>query len=132
MDRDVMSYMLGKGEDINTKLDISAKPLTIYTSGPVKMGMNEQLDMPIPLGNDASNPTKIPVGITIDNANVMAGTVRRVNRYELRIPEYFTLPKCTRDAVLIGSDPDVPHYSIYSFPNTQFRDLSFLTVACNK
>lgn len=135
MDRDFVNSIRQGGEDINSKFDISPKPKTIYTNGPVMLGINENLLMPITLSTNLSNTNRIPVGMTIENKQATAttkGTIKNVNTFQLRVPKLFYLEQCTKTASNPVTDPNSQDYDVYTFTNVNpYLTQSYLSVSCN-
>jgi len=136
IDRNYLVYLRTSGENPVIKLGIPQKTKTIYTSGPVMIGMDDALEMPFAISSESNN--YLPLGMTIDDkpsVNGAKGEVVRVHNYTLRMPNYFTVNKCTAPVEpTIVNDELVPGYKIYTFKNTnQNLNLSgsFMTLNCN-
>ncbi len=135
MDRDFLNSIRIGGEDVNTKFNIIQKPTTIYTNGPIMLGMNENLYMPISLTTNVSETNRVPMGMTIQNKQVSSatkGTVKNVNEFQLRVPTLFTLDSCTKTVTSPQRDTISEDYHVYTFTNDR-TDLSqsYMSVSCN-
>jgi hypothetical protein len=140
IDRNYLVYLKTSGENPNTKLLIPQKTKTIYTSGPVMIGMDDSIELPIPLSSENTN--YLPIGMTIDNkdpVNGAKGEVLRVYNYTLRMPEAFEIKfesgnPCSINRNYIQRIPDenVPGYNLYLF-TTPDVNLSgtYMTLNCN-
>jgi len=135
MDRDFVNSIRQGGENVNDKFNIDQKTRTIYTNGPIMLGLNENLLMPISLTTNISETNRIPVGMTIDNkqsASTTKGTIKNVNKFQLRIPKLFYLDKCTKEASTPEIDTNSQDYYVYTFTNMNpSLSQSYMSVSCN-
>ncbi len=132
--RNFLTSLTRGGEDINRKFNINRRPISIYTSGPVSLGMDTRIEMPIAINTNSD--TNIPVGITLDNRQGGMGDIQSVSRYVIKIPEYFTLTDgtrslCTRNITEV-KDATLEGYKAYTFKNPSPELVQFyMTVSCN-
>jgi len=135
MDRDFVNSIRQGGENVNDKFDIDQKTRTIYTNGPVMLGLNENLLMPISLTTDITEINKVPVGMTLDNkqaSSTTKGTINAVDTFQLRIPKLFYLDKCTKTYSPPQTDANSPDYDVYTFANINpSLSQSYMSVSCN-
>jgi len=135
MDRDFVNSIRQGGENVNDKFSIDQKTRTIYTNGPVMLGLNENLLMPISLTTDVTETNKVPVGMTLDNkqsSSTTKGTIKTVNKFQLRIPKLFYLDKCTKEASTPETDANSQDYYVYTFTNINpSLSQSYMSVSCN-
>ncbi|MGV8162012.1 MAG: hypothetical protein ACP5N2_01610 [Candidatus Nanoarchaeia archaeon] len=133
IDRGYYVYMKTSGDNPNTKLGIPTKSKTIYTNGPVMIGMDDALEMPFAISSETKN--YLPIGMTIDDKAQVGGAkgqVVRVHNYTIRMPEYFTMGSCTTKEYSSKTDENVPQYTMYTFNNPNINlNGSFMTVNCN-
>lgn len=132
MNRELMTSVLSSGEDLYTEFNIKKRPSTVYTNGPVLLGMNEQLEMPI--GVSYSDNTLVPIGMTLDNKQKQYGDILKVTKFEMRLPDELQIQsnKCTNPYSSVTTDPELSGYTIYTFPNPRPDYLkTFLTVSCS-
>lgn len=143
VDRSYLIYLKTNGINPITKLQIPQKTKTIYTNGPVMIGMDDAVEMPFAISSESTN--YLPIGMTIDDKPQLYGVkgqVVKVYEYTLRLPEAFTINtgkrSCTVDSRWISNeaDPNVTGYRIYKFsidantPNLNLTE-SYMTLNCN-
>lgn len=120
------SYEL-QGKSINTELDIDMMPASVYTNGPVMLGMSSMVDQPV--GIDVKYNTREPIlGVTLDNA-WSEGKIGRVDEFIIMVPGDFELKDCDR-----GKPDAIPGdgYANYSFRREQLGDprATFQSITC--
>jgi hypothetical protein len=121
------SYELGN-KNINQLLDIPSLPVSIYTNGPVSLGMGTGI--PQPIGIDTQYNTREPIlGVTIDNRWTDGGIIEKVNSIVVQVPDDFDLVKCDRENPQI-SEGIVPGYVSYTFENFGDPRLGYQSVTC--
>jgi hypothetical protein len=121
-----------QGKNINSELDIPSLPRSIYTPGPIMLGMSAQVDLPI--GIDTRYNTREPVlGVTIDNV-WSDGKPRKVNEFTILVPDDFRLVKCDRWYPVTEKTPDESEGGVdtYRFLSSELGDIrqSFQSVTC--
>ncbi|MFT4260934.1 MAG: hypothetical protein ACMXX9_00695 [Candidatus Woesearchaeota archaeon] len=111
----------------NQRHRIPLRPTNIYTNGPVFLGMNESVTMPIPTFDDRDTFFALDFGI---RNNQLRGEITRINNFETRVPEAISFEgnQCTIPLTRQGTDPD-QNYVIYSYDFDS--DINFLAVSCN-
>ncbi len=133
LDRDYLIYLKISGENPNTKLGIPQKTSTIYTNGPVMIGMDDKIEMPFAISSNNTN--YLPIGMTLDDKPMtygVKGEVTRVNKYTLRLPREFEVKTCTYKDYTSQPDGNVTGYNIYTFnipPNALVG--AYMTLNCN-
>lgn len=121
-----------QGKNINSELKIPSLPRSVYTPGPIMLGMSAMVDLPI--GIDTKYNTREPVlGVTIDNLWT-DGTPRTVNEFMILVPDDFKLVKCDRWYPLTEKAPDESSNGVdtYKFSKTELGDVrqGFQSVTC--
>lgn len=137
MDRDYLTSLSMAKEDLVRKYNINPRTRTTYTNGPIKLGMNDNMEMPIALSTTGDSTNHVPLGITIDDKYTTGGSrgfIQKVNSFQIRAPQEFTLEE--NDCIIPGQgeltrslDEDTGYY-IYSFDVTK-KPGKYLTVSCN-
>ncbi len=127
VDQNVRRAMEIEGRNINTELDIPLRPRSVYTAGPVMLGMAPPIDQPFGIDTDY-NAREIPLGITIDNLWT-EGKTERTRVFTIMVPDDFELVKCDR------GEPQKTQgtgYSNYTFNVGTLGDIreNFLTINC--
>lgn len=137
MDRDFLSDLYSDFVDVNREFDINARTRTIFTSGPVMLGMNDGRDLPIALStsNDGTE-NLVTLGITIDDRYQAgaSGRIRNVNAFQIRAPEEFQLIEeyCAipgRGGIVTEED-ELEGYNVHTFDITHTPGI-YTTVSCN-
>ncbi len=132
--REYLTSLRAGGEDIHRKLGIDRRPTTIYTSGPVTLGMSQNIELP--LGVSSETDSSVPIGITLDNRYMGAGNIERVEKLQIKVPDYFRLIEgqrnlCTRE-ITDESPGEVEGYTSYTFENPSPELVqTYLSVGCN-
>ncbi|MGV8169474.1 MAG: hypothetical protein ACP5N3_05445 [Candidatus Nanoarchaeia archaeon] len=134
LDRTYYVYLRSGGEDPNAKLLIPPRSKTIYTNGPVMIGMDDTLEMPFTISSENTN--YLPLGMTVDDKQSTTGSrgqVLRVYNYTLHLPGYFQVQTCTTKVPTPTNDNNALGYKIYTFSNDNDLQLngSFMTLNCN-
>ncbi len=129
MTREYMSSLVTADEDVNRKFNIDRRPETIYTAGPVMLGMADRIELPILINTNADS--NVPVGITLDNRMGGFGNIQSVERYMFKLPEEFSLTMCTRE-IKEERSAELEGYKVYVFENpTPELVQYYMTVSCN-
>ena len=136
MERGFLSSLYADGVNVQREFNIAPRTRTIYTNGPVSLGMNDAMEMPIALTTDRE--TSIPLGLTIDErtlSGMSRGNIRNVQEFQIRAPQEFEITR--ENCVIPGGGglhprPDdlVEGYTIYTFDVTT-RPGVYTTVSCN-
>lgn len=118
-------------QDINPAREagIMERPIAIYTSGPVNLGLASEYDQPIPVDpypNNSLSPDRTlpPFGASITN-QWADGKVLSVRQITLMVPDPFILKNCDRVPQSGTKDRpdgtnrsiDMPGYTLYTFGN---------------
>lgn len=136
MERGFLSSLYSDGINVQKEFNIIPRTRTIYTNGPVSLGMNDGMEMPIALSIERE--TSIPLGLTIDERAVSGmsrGHIQNVQKFQIRAPKEFPI---TRENCIIPgggdiqttNDDAVEGYNIYTF-DVQARPGVYTTVSCN-
>jgi hypothetical protein len=126
----LISYYANQ-KDVNTELKIDKKATTIFTNGPVMIGMSsENFDMPIPVPDnwpDTETDLVLPgiFGVTVGSRQELAteGQIVRINRMEMLIPKGTTLINCIGnqsampDTPIAAEGPEAGKYWTYVVTN---------------
>lgn len=127
VDQNVRRAMEIEGRNINTELDIPLRPRSVYTAGPIMLGMAPPIDQPFGIDTDY-NAREPPLGITIDNLWT-EGKTEKTRVFTIMVPDDFELVKCDR------GEPQKTQgtgYSNYTFNVGTLGDIreNFLTINC--
>ncbi len=127
VDMDVRRSMEMAGQNINSKLNIPVKPKSIYTPGPVMLGMSPNIEQPFSI-DLIGNTREPPLGVTIQNS-WSEGKIDRPLLFMIMVPDDFDLVKCNR------GEPEKSvgdGYTNYTFDVEKLGDLrlNFDTVEC--
>jgi hypothetical protein len=127
VDMNVRRAMEIEGGNINTELDIPLRPRSVYTAGPIMLGMAPPIDQPFEIDSDY-NTREPPLGITIDNLWT-EGKTERTRVFTIMVPDDFELVKCDRGA---PQKTQGSGYTNYTFNVGTFGDIreNFLTINC--
>ncbi|MBW2990445.1 7TM-DISM domain-containing protein [Candidatus Woesearchaeota archaeon] len=126
-----------QGKNVNYELDVEPLPKSVFTNGPVMLGMSSMVDQPI--GIDVNYNTREPVlGVTIDNLWTH-GKIERVDEFIIMVPDEFKLVNCDRWRQESGEqeverEPSSSEdgIDIYSFKREELGDprFTFQSVTC--
>jgi len=132
MEKSYANSVRAGGDDVNIKFDVPRNPpAAIYTGGPVMLGMNQNINLPISV--DYSKGASFPVGMTLENKEISKGEIINVKEFKLYVPSAIEVSpgRCTVDSTPTRTtDPDTG-YNVYSFsvpPNRPKQ--SYLTMDC--
>lgn len=118
-------------QDIYRELDITQEPHSIYTNGPVMLGMGGSR-MPILVTDEPPYLKNAVLGFTLQS-KWPRGELGKVEELELIIPQTFELTSCDRwaDIKAFGpvEDENVPSYHKYVFTNPT-TGAPFTSVRC--
>jgi hypothetical protein len=123
------SYEL-QGKNINSEMDIPSMPVSVYSNGPVMLGMAAMIDQPT--GIDTKYNTREPIlGVTLDNL-WSEGKIGRVDEFVVLVPNDFDLVKCDRGEPVADNTEQVDGYNAYSFKREALGDprASFQSITC--
>jgi hypothetical protein len=104
--------------DIYRELDITLKPQSIYTPGPVMLGMGGSR-MPILVTKEEPYLENAVLGFTLQST-WSGGKLGEVEELELKVPKEFVLTKCDRDGDVTPvamTDEILESYDRYVFTN---------------
>ena len=132
VDMDTMRSYEMQGKNINYELDIDPTIRSIFTNGPVMLGMSSMIDQPI--GLDTQYNAREPVlGVTLGNLWT-EGEVERVDEFIIQVPEDFKLVKCDRWYPETERQPfkSEEGYDFYKFTREEIGDTrqTFQSVTC--
>lgn len=136
MDRDFLSSLYQANTDIHRRYNINPRIRTIYTNGPVMLGMNDGMEMPLGISTSQTSSNMIPLGITIDDRRQtgMRGEIRQVNSFELRAPPEFIIDesRCMipGEGTLTTTQDGEIGYMVHSFDVSK-RPGKYLSISCN-
>lgn len=133
MERNYANSIRAGGDDLNSKFNIPRKPETpIYTGGPVMLGMNQNINLPITL--DYQTGAGFPIGMTLENKNPSEGEIINVKEFRLYVPSPILINPvvgCSHQRTGGTRDPDTG-YNIYSFKvPANAPKQSYLTITCS-
>jgi hypothetical protein len=136
MDRNYLLYLNSNGLNPNTKENIPLTTKSVYTSGPVMMGINDKIEMPFAVSY--AEDSYMPIGMTIENKMLTynaKGNVVRVNRYDLRLPNAIKVDTSACNIApsnIVSTADNLSGYTKYTF-NIPADSLtgSYMTVNCN-
>ena len=122
-----------QGQSVQKVLGIPAESVATYTSGPVRVGMGGS-SMPLLVRPD-KDPIMMPgsqIGLTIDNGWDTGGTIQRVKRIELKVPQPFVLSECTRQLSREPyQDEREPTYTDFVFINEGVdKNIGWSSITC--
>jgi hypothetical protein len=139
MDRQFLTSLYAQGVDVRTRYNIQPRIRTIYTNGPIMLGMNEGMEMPIALSTNPDHTNRLYLGLTLDDRLQVGtrGEVRTVNKFQLRLPAEFKitnetcmLPPGTTMTTERESEELVPGYLVHTFDATK-NPGKYLSISCN-
>lgn len=137
MDRDFLSDLYSDFVDVNREFDINTRTRTIFTSGPVMLGMNDGRDLPISLStNREEQDNLVTIGLTLDERHQpgASGKIRNVEYFQIRAPEEFRF--LAENCAIPGggsltTEPDeLEGYNVHTFDVTHVPGI-YTTVSCN-
>ena len=134
MEREFLISLLSDQVNVHREFDILPRTRSIFTNGPVMLGMNDGMEMPVAISYNQN--TMIPVGITIDDrhqAGVARGNIRSVESFQIRTPKQFDILRenCVIPSAgeLTTEQDDIEGYNVHTFDLT-FRPGVYTTVGC--
>jgi hypothetical protein len=135
LDENVSRQMVRDGYNVNTYFGVSEKTKTIYTAGPVKIAMSDEISMPFLLSMYREKGNTLPFGLSVENfpQGGDMGEITKINKVSIKVPRTFDVQKsavCNHDN---GVDlPENQYYKEYTFdvPDYIPKD-SKLVIACN-
>lgn len=92
VDRSTQDAFFRERLDINDELDIPEYVTSVYTNGPVSLGLSSELQQPI--GVSVENMDRLPFGVTIANKEGIEGEVLRVHNFIILTPTFIELHAC--------------------------------------
>jgi hypothetical protein len=127
VDMNVRRAMETEGKNINSELNIPLRPRSVYTAGPIMLGMAPPIDQPFGIDTQY-NTRETPLGITIDNL-WSEGKPERTRTFTILVPNDFELVKCDRGDPVKTTGTG---YSNYTFNVGTMGDIreNFLTINC--
>jgi hypothetical protein len=134
VDQEIKRSLELQGKNINSELDVDMMPLSVYSNGPIMLGMGAQVDQPV--GVDRLSNLREPVlGVTIENAGGWTEGWAHVNEFEIQVPNDFKLINCDRWHPDKTREPSskIENYDIYTFKKSEMGgDLrqEFQSVTC--
>lgn len=136
MDRDFLSSLYLQQVDVYSRYNIRPRIRTIYTNGPVMLGMNDNMEMPLPLSTKDNSKNNLYIGMTLDDkvqGMAMRGELLNVDSFEFRVPKEFQVTTCSipgagkRNEI---KEDNITGYNIHSFDLTPTPG-KYTTVACS-
>lgn len=136
MDREFVQSLRFERVDLQSRYNIRPLVRTIFTNGPVMIGMNDRMELPLTLTTNANNT--LPIGMTIENRELGGrGEIVNVTAFELRLPNEFEiephkciLPPSTQYSNKTDEDSIIHGYKVHHFDVTNIPG-RYLTVACS-
>jgi len=119
------------GVDVYNELDITKEPHSIYTNGPVILGMGGSR-MPVIVLQEPPYLKNAVLGFTLQS-KWPRGTLNHVDALELLIPNSFELLECDREmGIASGPFPDenVATYNKYVFMNVLSDESLYTSIRC--
>ena len=77
----------------NSIMRISSTPNTIFTGGPVSIGMDNSAEMPIEVFSNAD--TVFPIRYGVQNLNLQLGEIQQIHNFTIKLPQTISLDSCT-------------------------------------
>ncbi|MDD9953929.1 MAG: hypothetical protein OXR66_06350 [Candidatus Woesearchaeota archaeon] len=128
--------LASQGLLVHEILDIEQYPASIYTAGPVIMGMGGKASTPQPITIDADGEDILEpgtrVGVTLDK-DWEGGEINQIYKIEFKVPRPFALDEesCDREVSTAYQSIDNQEYTIYEFENVGLSTvLSYTSLTC--
>ncbi len=113
----------------NQRHNIRERPVNIHTQGPVFLGMNESVRLPIPIFENRTTYFAIDYGV---RNNQQRGEIQRITEFTTKLPQALVIEQnqCTIPLFNTGTDVNTG-YEIYTYTMDPDENRRILAVSCN-
>ncbi len=134
IDENLSRQLVHDGFNANTYFNVPEKTKTIYTAGPVKVAMSDEVAMPFTLSINRNN--KMPFGLSVENYPQSTGNVGEITSMKsvsIKVPRAFDVPNtasCKYTSKLPMENPFYYEY-VFLFSAGAVSKDSKVIIACN-
>lgn len=130
VDKTKANAIYSSGKEVTEALDIDPTPKSVFTNGPVMLGMGGD-DQPIIIDTEKPPYAHSFIGITLNNQWAQ-GKIKSVESIEIKVPKEIKLiaEKCDKIPEYLGEDKHDSELNTYIFKNPAGTEYMFTTITC--